>query len=139
MNGLKKNEGKIIGLAHIGLFVSNIERTKEFYTKLLGFDISYETILPSEDGSIKVCFLTMSDLCIEAIQFPKSEKLNKGCVDHFALQVKNIDIVKKQLELKGIRFEEENITYAPNVWNKGSKWILFRGPDNERLELNEIL
>lgn len=40
---------------------------------------------------------------------------------------------------KGILFEEKRITYSSAVWEKGSRWIHFRGPDNERSELNEVL
>ena len=44
------------------------------------------------------------------------------------------------LESKGIVFEEDEITHAEHVFPpKGSKWILFRGPDNEHIELNELM
>ena len=47
---------------------------------------------------------------------------------------------KKELESKGIVFDEPEITYAPHVFPpKGSTWILFRGPDNEHIELNELM
>lgn len=134
-----EKEGKMVGLAHIGLFITDIERTKSFYTDILGFEVSHETALESEEGVIKICFLSLGSLCIEAVQFPNPQKRGDGWVDHIAINVKNIEAVKKQLEEKGVAFEEESITYAPNVWEHGSKWILFRGPDNEHLEINEVL
>jgi len=41
------------------------------------------------------------------------------------------------LKAKGINFESESVTEASHFFRNGSKWILFRGPDNEHLELNE--
>lgn len=134
-----KKEGTMVGLAHIGLFITDIERTKSFYTQILGFEVSHEAQLQSEEGVIKICFLSLGSLCVEAVQFPNPQKRGDGWFDHIAINVKNIEAVKKQLEEKGIAFEEENITHAPGVWENGSKWILFRGPDNEHLEINEVL
>jgi len=42
------------------------------------------------------------------------------------------------LKTRGIKFETEDITSAPGYFEKGAKYISFRGPDNERLELNEV-
>jgi len=127
------------GLAHIGLFITDIEKTKKFYMEILGFENAHETSLNSDDGAIKICFLTLGAFCIEAVQFPKPQIRTDGWFDHIAIRVKNIEAVRKQLEDKGVQFEEEEITYAPKVWHNGSKWILFRGPDNEHLEINEVL
>ncbi len=33
------------GLAHIGLFITDIEKTKSFYSKILGFKVAHETAL----------------------------------------------------------------------------------------------
>jgi lactoylglutathione lyase len=133
------NEGKMTGLAHIGLYISDIERTKKFYTEILGFEIMCETTLTNSDGVIKICFLSLGNLCIEAVQHPKRRELSDGWFEHVAIRVENIEAVKMQLEEKGVRFDVEDITFAPGFWKNGSKWILFRGPDNEHIEINEVL
>ncbi len=127
------------GLAHIGLFITDIEKTKSFYSKILGFKVAHETALQSENGEVKICFLSLGDLCIEAVQLPNAQKRSDGWFDHIAIKVKNIEAIKQKLEQRGIVFEEETITHAPSVWENGSKWILFRRPDNEHLEINEVL
>ena len=132
-------KGQILGLAHIGLFIQDLERTKKFYTEVLGFEVDYEYVLPSDDGGILVAFLKLGDCCIEAVQFPNAPKKVDGWVDHIALNVKDIEAVKERLIEQGIEFEDNGVvTVCPDCYPpEGSKWILFRGPDGEHLELNE--
>lgn len=130
---------KICGLAHIGLFITDIERTKAFYKDILEFDNIYECQSKEADGSItKICFMRNGDLTLELVQFEKPTQKVDGWVDHIALKVQNIEATKELLESRGIEFEEKEITYAPHVFPNGDKWILFRGPDGEHLEINEI-
>ena len=51
----------------------------------------------------------------------------------------DIEVARKALEDKGIKFVSEEIAHAENFFDNGAKWILFRGPDNEFLELNQTL
>ena len=130
-------EGKICGLAHFGLFITDIEVTKKFYKDILEFNSVFEYTM--NDGT-KVAFLKNGDCMIEAVQFPNPEKRKDGWFDHLAMRVENIEAVKENLEKKGIQFEDQgNITHCPECFPGGSKWILFRGPDGEHLELNEVL
>ena len=129
----------IYGLMHIGVHVTDLERTKKFYQEILGFKTAHENSLPGDGGDIKVAFLPLGDLTIEAIQLPKPDEWRKdGKVDHIAMRVKNIEMVVADLEKKGIEFEAPVFT-ASDFWEKGSKWVTFRGPDGEHLELTEIL
>ena len=127
------------GLAHIGVFIADIEASKKFYTEKLDFEVIQEPELSSPDGTIKIAFIQNGNLVIELVQFPNAAKKADGWVDHIAIKVKNIEAAREELEKRGIVFEEKEITYAPNVGKNGDKWILFRGPDGEHLELNEEL
>jgi lactoylglutathione lyase len=130
---------KLDGLAHIGVFVADIEVSKKFYTEILDFKVIEEVDLDDPNGVIKVAFAKNGGLVLELVQFPKTAKKTDGPVDHIAFNVKNIEGVRSLLEKRGLVFEEKEITHAPNVFPGGSKWILFRGPDGEHLELNERL
>ena len=130
----------IVGLAHVGLYVADIEKTKKFYTEKLNFEVYHECVSNSPDGDIRVAFARNGDCILELVQLATKEKRNDGFFDHVALKVVNIEKVKKELTEKGIEFEEDEITFAPHVFPpNGSKWILFRGPDGEHIEINEIL
>lgn len=128
----------INGLNHIGVFVSDIEKSKEFYTSVLDFTVAHENTITEADGIVKLVFIKNGGCVIELVQFPKPQKRGDGVVDHIAFDVKNIEETAEKLRARGIAFEG-GITHAPHLWGKGSKWILFRGPDNEHLELNELL
>lgn len=133
-------KNNITGLAHIGLFISDIEKTKEFYQDILGFEVYHECQIEENGGVTKIAFIRNGDCVIEVVQPVGYTKRQDGFVDHIALNVKDIELVKEGLAKKGIEFESEEIVYAPMVFPpKGTKWILFRGPDGEHLEINQIL
>ena len=44
---------EITGLAHIGVFVQDIEKSKEFYTDVLCFECFSEASVETEQGVIK--------------------------------------------------------------------------------------
>ncbi len=130
---------KLEGLAHIGLFVKDLEVTKKFYTEMLDFEIINECTLPDPKGTTKIAFMKSGGLVVEGVQFPEHQKRTDGVFDHLAIAVEDIEAVRAMLEKRGIVFEEKDITHAPNVMHNGAKWILFRGPDGEHLEITELL
>lgn len=128
-----------LGLGHIGLFVKNIEVSKSFYCEKLDFEVLHENSLEEKDGVVKIAFIKAEDCVIELVQFPMYKKRTDGIVDHIAFRVKDIEQVVNILRKRGIKFETENTVFAKDFFNRGNKWILFRGPDGEHLEINEIL
>lgn len=132
-------EGKILGLGHIGLFISDISRTRAFYTQVLHFEEDFSYV---GDNGDKVIFLKLGDCIIEAVELnepmPENCRCN-GFFNHLALKVENIEAVRENLLTKNIAFEEGYITYCSKCYPNGAKWILFHGPDGERLEITEVL
>ncbi len=130
-------EGKITGLGHIGLFISDMERTKKYYHDIFGFEPIFEYVTACGD---KVAFLKMNEVVLEVVQAVNHD-LNgaDGRFNHLAMRVENIDAVRDDLLKKGVVFEEDAITTCPECFPNGARWILFRGPDNERLEITEPL
>lgn len=123
------------GLAHVGLFIKDIERTEKFYTEILDFEVIERTQVERD----KVVFLKNGNLIIEAVQPYEQKTRGDGWFDHVAFKVENIEEVRDNLLKRGIVFEEKDIYDAPQVFPNGARWILFRGPDGEHLELNEVL
>lgn len=129
-------ERLIQGLAHIGVYVKNLEKSKKFYCEILDFTIEEEC----SAGDSSVAFAVNGDMALELIQPLHERERADGVVDHIALKVTDIEKVKARLEERGLAFKEETeVTFAPEVYPNGSRWIMFRGPDNEHLELNERL
>ena len=128
------------GLAHAGLFVQDLERTRQFYVDKLGFEKVWECEVDEPDGSMtQVMFLQNGSLVLEVIRPEQVPERVDGHFDHVALRVRNIEQLQKQLEDQGIVFESPAPIYKAQVFPHGSKWLMFRGPDGERLELTEVL
>jgi lactoylglutathione lyase len=128
-----------LGLAHIGIFVKDLEVSKKFYCEKLDFTIIHETSIEENGGLTKIAFVKAVDCTLELVQLQNYAKRPDGPVDHVAFKVKDIEKAAETLKARGIEFETKDIAFAPHFFEKGDKWILFRGPDGEHLEINEIL
>lgn len=130
---------QLSGLAHIGLFVTDMQRSVRFYTEMLDFKVIWKNVNPSPEGDIAVTFVQNGNLVLELVRFPNPQTRTDGWFDHIALAITDLEQVMAELSARGIAFEAGSREDAPQVFEKGSRWVLFRGPDNEHIELNEVL
>lgn len=130
----------IRGLAHIGVFVKDIEVSKKFYQDILRFECFSEATIGSDDGDVKVAFLRCGSCELELVQFPVAQQRSAdGVIAHIALDVDDIDAVQACLENKGIQFETEKPIHLPMIFDNGVRYINLAGPDGEVIELNQTL
>ena len=122
------------GVQHIGIPVSDIDRTIEFY-KSLGFEPAL--ITENKPANERVAFLRLGNLIIEAYGNKATEK-RSGAIDHIALDVKIIDTLYEQICKDGHRIVEEKVMSLP-FWENGVKFFTILGPDNEKIEFCETL
>ena len=128
----------IKGIAHVGFFVKDLERTRQFYCGILGFEEIFARSEEMENGRrVEISFLRAGDLTLEVICVPGLSYPADGCFQHLALRVENIEEAKQKLEDAGI--ETDELVYSAETFENGSKWVNFTGPDGEHLELNEVL
>ncbi len=124
----------IKGMAHVGLFIRDVDVSKEFYRDVLEFDVVSET---EEEGGIRIAMIEKSNCVVELVQLPHYDSYVDGFFNHLAMEVENIEEARTWLEDKGIAFEMEEPAIS-NVYN-GVKYLMFRGPDGERLEIDQML
>ncbi len=131
MADLKKYSERI---QHLGIPVSDIDKTIEFYTSL-----GFEPVLLTENKAAneRVAFLQLGNLIIEAYGNKDTEK-KSGAIDHVALDVKNIDELYEEICKEGHRIVEEKVMSLP-FWENGVKFFTILGPDNEKIEFCEKL
>lgn len=116
-------------LAHIGVVVKDVERSKEFYKEFCGC----EPVKLVQDERYKLQFLDVGGQTIVLLQFlsdDPEESRRCGVVDHIAFQVQNIDSAVDKLRSAGVKLQMEK----PQVEIIGAKIFYFYGPDGERLE-----
>jgi len=123
------NKGKITGLAHIGIFVKDIDKSIDYY-KRLGFTLDKE-----EQLSIRLAFLSAGTCLIELVEQKDLPKRSAGVVDHIAVVVDDIKAAINNAKAQGIDIDESKINEVAILG--GVKNVFFEGPDGERLEFFE--
>jgi lactoylglutathione lyase len=130
---------KVVGLAHVGIFVKDAKRSQKFYEDILGFKTICECEF-SDPANTYHCIIIQNGTCsIELVQKKYQNVPGDGVTDHVAMQVDNLEEIMKLLSGKGVVFESEEPAFYEKMLANGSKWIFFRGPDNEHIELTQIL
>ncbi|MCZ0753976.1 SMU1112c/YaeR family gloxylase I-like metalloprotein [Anoxybacillus sp. J5B_2022] len=121
-------------LHHIAILCSNYERSKHFYTNVLGFRILHEQYR-AERRSYKLD-LQAGEVQIELFSFeepPKRPSEPEACgLRHLAFAVDALDAAIAHLERHGITVEP--VRYDPVT---GKRFTFFRDPDDLPLELYE--
>lgn len=130
---------EVIGLAHIGIFVDDVERSKKFYSEILGLEPIWQCTFDADGNTYTCSFVQKGNLTLELVQRRIGENPGDGMTDHVAMLVDNIEEFRKSLEAKGVEFETKEQVYCSDMFPNGTKWVFFRGPDNEHIEITQIL
>ena len=127
----------ITGIAHLGLKVSDIDKSSAFY-QTLGFSVTEKFAKKGENGEVHVAFLTSPKLTLELYQLPDSidNNLSQSCngIEHFALEVNDIDKMLNKIKALGYEINE-GLVYEKREYCEVS-FFLISGPDGERVEFD---
>ena len=133
---------KINCIQHIGMPVADLKISEVFYEKL-----GFENVMASEfnyrGGKGKVAMMRRGEMILELYQMPEKElqeirQRKDGRIDHIAFDVDNIDETFATLKSASFSIVETEPAFLP-FWKKGCKYFNLLGPDNERLEFNQIV
>ena len=124
-------KGNIKGLAHIGIFVKDIDVSIDFY-KRLGF-----TLDKVEEIHIRLAFLSAGTCLIELVEQKDMPARTAGAIDHFAVEVDDIDAAIARAKENGIAIDASAVKSIDILG--GIKNVFFQGPDGERLEFVEYV
>ncbi|HUV13257.1 MAG TPA: VOC family protein [Acidobacteriota bacterium] len=141
-----KKDSEFKGLAHISIFCRDLEKSIRFYTENLDFETTYRTVVNPDqepDGFFPAQYvLIQRGTClIELLQPYDTGNVKvgiKGSVDHFAIEVKDVERVFTRLKARGLINEADKMAFFPDLFN-GMKSFLLRGPSGELVELLEYL
>lgn len=123
-------------LHHIAIICSDYEKSKKFYTEILGFTIIQE-VYRAERDSFKLDLALNGTYLIELFSFPDPpQRVSRpeACgMRHLAFAVENIEesigfLIKSGINPEPIRTDE----------NTGKRFTFFADPDNLPIELYEI-
>ena len=129
-------------IQHVGIPVTNIITSEIFYGNL-GFENVMQANFIYENETGTCIMMKQGNIIIELYQMPQKELAaiaarKDGHVDHVAFDVPDIDKTFSVLSTAGFHIIEA-VPVQLNFWKKGCKYFNVLGPDNERLEFNQVL
>jgi glyoxylase I family protein len=120
---------------HVAIICSNYERSRHFYTEILGLKVINEMYRADRD-SYKLDMEVGNHLQLELFSFPKSPKrasYPEACgLRHLSFSVNNLDSVISYLKDNDVKCEEVRVDQVT-----GKKFTFFADPDNLPLEIYE--
>lgn len=94
---------KILGIAHIALYVHDVDQARAFYKDLLGYDEPFH--LSNGDGSLSLAFIKINDRqYIELFpeKAPQTDRLN-----HISIEVDDAEAMRLYLSAQGVKVPEK--------------------------------
>ena len=118
---------------HIHLFTGDVEATAAFYERMFGAEVVRTTAQgkPRVDLKLGGANIFILDVSGDPKAIAGAAHPHRG-LDHFGLEVKDIDAVCADLKAKGATFSREPTTIRPGV-----RIAFVVGPDNASIELLE--
>lgn len=121
---------------HIAIICSDYEKSKSFYTNVLGLEIVRE-VYRKERDSHKLDLALNGIYIIELFSFPNSpERVSRpeaNGLRHLAFEVVDIEITMETLNQKGVLCESIRVDEFT-----GKRFTFFSDPDDLPIELYEI-
>jgi glyoxylase I family protein len=126
---------KIKAIHHIAILTDDYERSKRFYTEVLGFEVIRETYR-AERQSWKLDLAIAGHYQVELFSFPDFRERGsypeaKG-LRHLAFAVDDIEAAAAELKEKKVPVEPVRIDGLTN-----KKFVFFTDPNGQPLELYE--
>ena len=121
---------------HIAIICSDYEKSKHFYTDILGFTIDREVYREQRD-SYKLDLSLNGQYCIELFSFPDPPariSRPEACgLRHIAFEVEGIEAAIEYFKNKGMDPEPIRVDEFT-----GKKFTFFADPDNLPIELYQL-
>jgi lactoylglutathione lyase len=119
---------RLLGIAHLAVFISDPGAARGFYQELLGFEESFA--LPATGSSPARSFVKINDRqWIELIDAPAA---GEGQLDHVALYTADADRMRRYLAARGVPVPE-----ATAIGPTGDRTFSVIDPDGHRVEFVE--
>src|SRR5215813_2060568 len=89
----------VLGLAHVALFVSDLQKARAFYEDLLGYQESY--VLKRDDGSDRIVFIKINDQ--QFIELFAENSGQDGQLNHVSVLTESAERMHDYLAYRGIK------------------------------------
>lgn len=145
----------IVGARHAGITVSDLDRSLEFYCRLLGMELLWRRLYEEAEireipgvvdaTAIDIAILQVpgSDLVIELLEFKGCERHSgstRPCdygTGHFCVFVRGIESLYADLRSRGVGFRSDGPIEVSAGANRGGKSLYAVDPDGYYIEFHE--
>jgi catechol 2,3-dioxygenase-like lactoylglutathione lyase family enzyme len=90
---------KVLGVAHIALYVKDLARARQFYENFLGFAEPFT--LPNPDGSVQIAFVKINDR--QYIELFTDKDRGEGQLNHISIYTDDAARMRDYLRSKSVR------------------------------------
>lgn len=126
----------LLGVHHIAIIASDIERSKRFYINVLGCRIIAEEFRAARNSWKVDLAIPNCDAAIELFTFPgapaRPNSPESQGLRHLAFRVRDINAVVAHVQAQGVALEPIRTDHAT-----GKRFTFFKDPDGLPLELYE--
>jgi len=134
---MKRKNKNIIGLGHLSILTMDMEKSIHFYKDYLQFEVIYKSAFVAGDwGMSKYTLIKAGSCTIEILEPEYKQYVHenlRGTVDHFAIEVSDLDKLINVLTTKKVNFRTEKFSIDKLMF--GVKGIFIEGPNGEWIEL----
>ena len=120
---------KILGIAHVAYFVSDLAKARAYYEDFLGF-AELPFTLKKPDGSERIAFIKINDN--QYVELFAEDPKNDGRLNHIAIYTDNADRMRDYLASKNIKVPEK-----VGKGQTGNKNFTIRDPEGHGVEIVE--
>ena len=127
-NAAEPQRPKITGIAHMAIFVSDVDKARTFYKDFLGYGEPFDLKTPS--GELSLTFIKINDRQYVEI-FPEKEK-DSDRLNHISIETDDAEAMRAYLASKGVKAPEKVSTNRI-----GNKSFSVKDPDGHGVEITQ--
>lgn len=119
---------KILGIAHVALYVKDLAKSRQFYEQFLGYAEPYT--LPGKDGGVRIAFVKINDR--QYVELFNELDRGQGQLNHVALATSDAAQMRDYLASQGIA-----VPVQVPKGRTGDKNFTIQDPDGNVIEIVE--
>ncbi len=120
----------ILGVAHMAIYVTDLEKTRQFYEKFLGFAETF-TLPNRQGGGVRIAFVKVNDH--QYIEIFTEKNRGEGQLNHISFYTEDADRMYSYLKAKGVEVMGDKGSVGKGM--TGNKNFNVKDPDGHIVEI----